>query len=71
MDSPGSDIALSGRQTRVLEMIADGKMTAGIAWDLGISPRTVEIYRDALRNRLGAVHMAHAVAIAFRAGILK
>lgn len=62
---------LSRRQTQVLEMVADGMMTAGIAWELGISPRTVEIYRDAIRQCLGAVHMAHAVALAFRAGILK
>lgn len=61
----------SPRQVQVLEMLADGLMTARIAHNMGISPRTVEIYRAAIIHTLGANHMAHAVAIAFREGILQ
>ena len=61
----------SPRQIEVLELLANGLMTAGIAYRMGISPRTVEIYRAAIIHTLGAQHMAHAVAIAFREGILR
>lgn len=59
---------LTPRERDVLYRLFDGcpnKVTAG---DLGISPRTVEIYRAGAMKKLGVNHLAHAVRIAVIAG---
>ena len=60
----------SPRQMQILEMAAEGVMMDGMAGRLGISPRTVENHCIQVRRYLGAKNMTHAVAIAFRMGIL-
>ncbi|MCW3847933.1 response regulator [Sphingomonas sp. LB-2] len=60
--------ALSPRERDVLYHLFDGcanKVTAG---ELGISPRTVEIYRAGAMKKLGVQNLAHAVRIAVVAG---
>jgi DNA-binding NarL/FixJ family response regulator len=44
--------SLSARERQVLQMIAEGKSTARIAFVLSLSPKTVETYRSRLMQKL-------------------
>jgi DNA-binding NarL/FixJ family response regulator len=44
---------LTPRHKQILRFIADGKSTADIAEELGLSPRTVEFHRASIRKALG------------------
>ena len=44
--------AITGRETEVLNLIADGKTNVEIASHLKISPRTVEHHRASLMRKL-------------------
>ncbi|RYD83531.1 MAG: DNA-binding response regulator, partial [Sphingomonadales bacterium] len=54
----------------VLLGLIDGKANKIIAYELDISPRTVEIYRANLMDKLGVRSVAEAVRIAFAAGLV-
>lgn len=60
--------ALTPRERDVLYHLFDGCQNKVTAEDLGISPRTVEIYRAGAMKKLGVQHLAHAVRIAVIAG---
>ncbi|MBA4793777.1 MAG: response regulator [Phenylobacterium sp.] len=45
---------LSPRETEVLEGVVEGKLNKVIAHELGISPRTVEVYRANVMSKTGA-----------------
>jgi two-component system response regulator FixJ len=62
--------ALSGRQRQVLGGIVRGLQNKIIAYELGLSIRTVEAYRAQLLERLGARGTADAVRVAIAAGIM-
>ena len=59
---------LSKRQRQVLAGIVRGLPNKVIAWELGLSVRTVEAYRAQLFERLGARNTADAVRLAIAAG---
>lgn len=59
---------LSKRETEVLLGLADGHPSKAIAWNLGISTRTVEMHRSNIMSKLGARNTSHAAAIAHRCG---
>ena len=59
---------LSTRQRQVLAGIVRGRANKVIAWELGLSIRTVEAYRAQLIDRLGARNTADAVRLALAAG---
>lgn len=59
---------LPERQRQVLAGIAQGRPNKIIAWQLGLSVRTVESYRAQLLDRLGVRSTAEAVRIALSAG---
>ena len=61
---------LSMRQRQVLDGIVRGCANKVIAWELGLSVRTVEAYRAQLFERLGARNAADAVRFAMAAGML-
>lgn len=44
---------LTPRHLEILRLIGDGKSTAEIAEELGLSPRTVEFHRSSIRKALG------------------
>lgn len=46
--------SLSGRERDVLDGLVTGRSNKVIAFDLGISPRTIEIYRANLMTKMGA-----------------
>jgi two-component system response regulator FixJ len=62
--------ALSNREHQVLEGLVVGKANKVIAFDLGISPRTVEIYRANLMTKMAANSLSDLVRMAMTAGIL-
>jgi len=59
--------ALTSREREVLEGLAQGLPNKTIAYDLGISPRTVEIHRANLMTKLGVRSLSEALRIAFAA----
>lgn len=63
--------ALSNRERQVLEGLVAGSANKNIAFDLGISPRTVEIYRANLMTKMGANSLSDLVRMAMMAGILE
>jgi two-component system, LuxR family, response regulator FixJ len=62
--------ALSNRERDVLAGLVAGRANKQIAYDLGISPRTVEIYRANLMNKMNAGSLSELVRMALMAGIL-
>ena len=62
---------LSNRERQVLEGLVAGNANKTIAFDLGISPRTVEIYRANLMTKMGANSLSDLVRMAMTAGILE
>lgn len=58
---------LSGREREVLDWLAEGSSNKVIARELEISPRTVEIHRANMMNKLGARHAAEAVRLKLEA----
>ena len=63
--------ALSNRERQVLEGLVAGNANKTIAFDLGISPRTVEIYRANLMTKMAANSLSDLVRMAMVAGILE
>jgi len=61
--------ALTARERDVLEGLAQGLPNKTIAYDLGISPRTVEVHRANLMTKLGVRSLSDALRIAFAAGM--
>ena len=59
--------ALTQREREVLGGLAQGLPNKTIAYDLGISPRTVEIHRANLMTKLEARSLSEALRIAFAA----
>ena len=60
---------LSERQRQVLAGVVRGRANKLIAWDLGLSIRTVETYRAQMLERLGVRGTAEAVRVAIAAGM--
>jgi two-component system response regulator FixJ len=59
--------ALTPRERDVLDGLAKGLPNKTIAYDLGISPRTVEIHRANLMTKLGVRSLSEALRLAFAA----
>jgi two-component system response regulator FixJ len=62
--------SLSNRERDVLEGLVAGHANKQIAYDLGISPRTIEIYRANLMTKMQAASLSDLVRMALVAGIL-
>ena len=60
---------LTPREEDVLQGLVRGHPNKTIAFDLGISPRTVEIHRANLMTKLGVASLSEALRIAFAAGL--
>lgn len=61
--------ALTPRERDVLEGLVRGHPNKTIAYDLDISPRTVEIHRANLMSKLEVASLSEALRIAFAAGL--
>lgn len=62
--------SLSPRQREVLRLIARGRATKEIAFELGLSPKTVESHRAQIMERLGIRDIAGLVRYALRNGLI-
>jgi two-component system response regulator FixJ len=60
---------LTGRERDVLQGLVRGHPNKTIGYDLGISPRTVEIHRANLMTKLDVASLSEALRIAFAAGL--
>jgi two-component system, LuxR family, response regulator FixJ len=61
---------LTPRERDVLAGLIDGKANKVIAYNLDISPRTVEVYRSNLMDKLSVSSLPAALRIAFTAGMI-
>jgi len=61
---------LSPRERQVLDAIAIGRPNKLIAYDLGISVRTVEVHRAHMQERLGVRNIAEAIRISLMAALV-
>ena len=61
--------SLSGREREVLDGLVSGKANKVIAYDLDISPRTVEIYRANLMTKMHAGSLSELVRMAMIVGV--
>jgi len=69
-DIEGRLATLSNRERDVLQGLVAGLANKQIAYDLGISPRTIEIYRANLMTKMQAASLSDLVRMALIAGIL-
>lgn len=60
---------LTPREVDVLEGLVRGHPNKTIAYDLGISPRTVEVHRANLMQKLEVASLSEALRVAFAAGL--
>ena len=61
---------LTARQREVLRLVAGGKSTKEIAYDLNLSVKTVETHRAQIMERLGIRDVAGLVRYALRTGLV-
>ncbi|TAK12704.1 MAG: response regulator transcription factor [Rhizorhabdus sp.] len=66
----GKIAALSTRERQVLEKLSLGCANKVIAYELGLSIRTVELYRSSLMRALGVRSLADALKIAMAGGLI-
>jgi DNA-binding NarL/FixJ family response regulator len=64
------DDPLTPRQREVLKRMAEGRSTKEIAFDLGLSVKTVETHRAQIMERLGIRDVAGLVRYAMRTGLV-
>jgi DNA-binding NarL/FixJ family response regulator len=69
-DRPPTALALSGRESQVLQHLAHGLTTDGVGKELFLSPATVRSYTENAMHKLNANNRVHAVAIALRLGLI-
>ncbi len=60
---------LSPRQRQVLQGLVAGHPNKIIAQDLGVSPRTIEMHRADMMDRLGVANLSEALRLAYDAGM--
>ena len=62
--------ALTGRESEVLELLAEGLSNKAIAARLGISDQTVKFHVASIGGKLGAANRTEAVRLAVRRGLI-
>lgn len=60
---------LSKRQLEVMRMVAAGLRNKQIAWELGLSEKTIKMHRGLAMEKLGAKSSADMIRLAVEAGI--
>jgi LuxR family transcriptional regulator len=64
------DVELTRREMEALCLLAEGMTSHDIGRVLGISSHTVDWYMNGIQEKLGARNRHHAIAIAFRLGLV-
>jgi DNA-binding NarL/FixJ family response regulator len=68
---PTAGEALTPRQLEILTMLAKGQTSKQIGWELGLSPKTVDVHRARIMQRLGISDLASLTRYAVRKGLVK
>lgn len=68
---PTVDDELTTRQVEILTFIAQGKSAKEIAFELGLSPKTVDVHRARIMERLRLNDIASLTRYAVRKGLVK
>lgn len=68
---PSASDELTDRQLEILKLIAQGKASKEIAYDLGLSPKTVDVHRARIMERLKLNDIASLTRYAVRKGLVK
>lgn len=67
---PRPEDLLTPRQIEVLVLLCRGQSSKEIGFDLGLSPKTVDVHRASIMNRLGLNDVASLTLYAVRAGLV-
>lgn len=62
---------LTHRQVEILKLIAQGRASKEIAYELGLSPKTVDVHRARIMERLQLNDIASLTRYAVRKGLIK
>lgn len=68
---PTVDDELTHRQVQILRLIAQGRASKEIAFELGLSPKTVDVHRARIMERLRLNDIASLTRYAVRKGLVK
>ena len=68
---PTADDELTQRQVEILKLIAMGRASKEIAFQLGLSSKTVDVHRARIMERLGLNDIASLTLYAVRKGLIK
>lgn len=68
---PSVDDELTHRQVEILRLIAQGRASKEIAYELGLSPKTVDVHRARIMERLHINDIASLTLYAVRKGLVK
>lgn len=68
---PSVDDELTHRQVEILKLIAQGRASKEIAFELGLSPKTVDVHRARIMERLQLNDIASLTRYAVRKGLIK
>lgn len=68
---PTVDDELTHRQVEILKLIAQGRASKEIAYELGLSPKTVDVHRARIMERLQLNDIASLTLYAVRKGLVK
>jgi DNA-binding NarL/FixJ family response regulator len=68
---PSVDDELTHRQVEILKLIAQGRASKEIAYELGLSPKTVDVHRARIMERLQLNDIASLTRYAVRKGLIK
>jgi DNA-binding NarL/FixJ family response regulator len=68
---PTVDDELTHRQVEILKLIAQGRASKEIAYELGLSPKTVDVHRARIMERLQLNDIASLTRYAVRKGLIK
>lgn len=68
---PTADDELTERQIEILKLIAQGRASKEIAFELGLSPKTVDVHRSRIMERLQLGDIASLTLYAVRKGLIK
>lgn len=68
---PTIDDELTQRQIEILKLIAQGRASKEIAFELGLSPKTVDVHRARIMERLRINDIASLTLYAVRKGLVK
>jgi DNA-binding NarL/FixJ family response regulator len=68
---PKAEDELTQRQIQILKLLAQGRSSKEIAFELGLSPKTVDVHRARIMDRLNVRDVASLTMYAVRKGLIK